>query len=55
MWRHYLSTAVRGIVQHRLYSIINIVVITSNFAWAMVFGNTLRLARANPVRALRYE
>jgi len=24
MWRHYLSTAVRGVVQHRLYSAINI-------------------------------
>jgi putative ABC transport system permease protein len=24
MWRHYLSTAARGIVHHRLYSIINI-------------------------------
>lgn len=25
MWRHYLSSAVRGLVHHRLYSVINIV------------------------------
>lgn len=24
MWRHYLSTAARGILRHRLYSAINI-------------------------------
>jgi len=35
MWRHYLSTAARGILHHRLYSIINIVSLTVGLTCAV--------------------
>jgi putative ABC transport system permease protein len=35
MWRHYLSTAARGILHHRLYSVINIVSLTVGLTCAI--------------------
>lgn len=108
MLRHYLMTAVRGLLRHKLYSFINVAGFSIGLAaailiglyvrdqlllawpiaywcmhrwlegytdritlgplyflaagaaalviaWATVYANTLRVARANPVHALRYE
>jgi hypothetical protein len=51
MWRHYLATAARtaDTVRLMLWRISVPVLV----AWATVSSNTLRLARASPVHALR--
>jgi len=42
MWRHYLSTAMRGFVRHRLYSLINIVGLAVGLACVVLIALFIR-------------
>ena len=51
MFRNVLAAALRNLVRNRLYAAISIM----SLAAVTVSGHALRVARAKPVGALRYE
>ena len=55
MWRNNLLIAFRLLARHRVYSAINIGGLALGIAIGTIAGHAIRVARTNPIHALRYE
>ena len=51
MWRNYLTVGFRALTRSRTYAFINIF----GLALGTIAGHAIRVARSNPIHALRYE
>ena len=60
MWRNYVTVGIRSLVKSRTYAFINLFGLTIGLAalaiaTGTIIGHAVRVARANPIHALRYE
>jgi hypothetical protein len=55
MLRNYLTVGLRSLTKNRAYAVINLLGLALPIAIGTVAGHTFKVARLNPIHALRYE